>query len=483
MLSVILMEHIKNRLNLNAKQAATEAGSVVGFNEKTVRRYHNDFFENQGDFSVQLQGKYERHCVHHDEALNRKAAEWVREHAFVRGEPNMTAQSFCDWVNNSLLPSNHISPGRFLSAPPYIGFTIWDSSRSATKRDSISTVMSGKMLFGIASHFSRLSENSVSRTSPHLHAAMTPHKSDVKKMIIYHDESICNTNEGQTWMWGEEDRPAILPKTKGSGIMVSDFLEEHGGYLQLTDGEFEEAKQLFPNIEQNARQLLEYGADKETGDRFMKQVEIAANIADFKYERNNHTIVWLFDQSSCHRKFDLLAKNISVKDGGPRRVRDTVWAKQPQSMVTEDGVAKGLWTILSERGINTSNMRADDMRIVLSNHEDFANEKTIVEHYLHGRGHFTYFLPKFHCELNAIERVWAQAKVYSRAHTNFTLVKLRQIINPALDSVSVDLIRKYARKARDYEAAYRAGLNAGKGVEAAVKEYKSHRKIFNESFN
>ena len=81
------------------------------------------------------------------------------------------------------------------------------------------------------------------------------------------------------------------------------------------------------------------------------------------------------------------------------------------------------------------------MRIVLSNHEDFANEKkTIVEH---GRGHFTYFLPTFHCELNAIERVRAQAKVYCRAHTNFTLVKLRQIINPALVSVSVDLIRKY----------------------------------------
>ena len=39
MLSVILMEH---RLNLNVKQAATEAGSVVGFNKKTVRRYRNE---------------------------------------------------------------------------------------------------------------------------------------------------------------------------------------------------------------------------------------------------------------------------------------------------------------------------------------------------------------------------------------------------------------------------------------------------------
>ena len=84
MLSVILMEHFKHRLNLNVKQAATEAGSIVGFNEKTVRHYRSDFFENEGQFSVKMQGKYERHCVHHDETLNRKAAEWVREHAFIK---------------------------------------------------------------------------------------------------------------------------------------------------------------------------------------------------------------------------------------------------------------------------------------------------------------------------------------------------------------------------------------------------------------
>ena len=306
--------------------------------------------------------------------------------------------------------------------------------------------------------------------------------------MIYHDESIFNTNEGQTWMWGEEERPAILPKTKGSGIMVSDFVEEYGGYLRLADAEIQQAKVHYPNINPESRQLLEYGADKEgywTGDRFMAQVKNAADIADVKYPPNRYTVVWLFDQSSCHRKFDehvLLARNILVKDGGPRHVRDTEWARQPQSMVTQSGTAKGLRTILKERGINTQNMLADDMRVVLSNHEDFANEKTIVEHYLTERGHLAYFLPKFHCELNAIERVWAQAKVYCRAHTNFTLAKLRLIINPALDSVSVDLIRKYTRKARDYEDAYRAGHKAGKKVEEAVKAYKSHRRIFSENF-
>ena len=60
-----------------------------------------------------------------------------------------------------------------------------------------------------------------------------------------------------------------------------------------------------------------------------------------------------------------------------------------------------------------------------------------------------------------------------RAYTNFTLVKLCQIINPALDSVLVDLIRKFLRKVRDYEKAHTEGLKAGEQVEEAMKKYKS----------
>ncbi len=88
------------------------------------------------------------------------------------------------------------------------------------------------------------------------------------------------------------------------------------------------------------------------------------------------------------------------------------------------------------------------------------------------------FVPKFHCELNPIERVWGQAKVYSRMYTNFTLLRLRQIVDPALDSVSVDLIRKFFRKVVDYQRAYIEGKKAGKELDKAIKVYKSHRRIF-----
>ena len=314
MLAVILMESFKGRQKMNVKDAAQEAGSIVGFNEKTIRRYQNDFFSNEGQFTVRQQGKYERHCVYHDEELNLKAAAWVREHGFVKGAPNMTAQSFCDWTNNDLLLSSHL--------PPYFPRTI--SLRTAIRwlhHLGFRPVSHKKGVYiddhereDVVSHreslLKTLSELRSSHQPPPLCSDEPPRirqesDEDKKKLVvIYHDESIFNTNEGQTWMWGEDDRPAILPKTKGSGIMVSDFVEEHGGYLKLTQEEFDSVKLRNPNIVPAARRLLEYGAEREgywTGDRFMEQMLNAAEIAEAKYSASSYTLVWLFDQSSCHR--------------------------------------------------------------------------------------------------------------------------------------------------------------------------------------
>ena len=76
--------------------------------------------------------------------------------------------------------------------------------------------------------------------------------------------------------------------------------------------------------------------------------------------------------------------------------------------------------------------------------------------------------------------MWGQAKVYARKYTNFTIARLHEIINPALDSVDIDLIRKYFRKSMEYEKAYKEGKKAGSEVETAIKLYKSHRRIFFE---
>ena len=230
MLAVVLMETFKKRMGLNAKDAATEAGSVVGFNKKTVRGYRNDFFQNKGHFTTQLQGKYERHCVYHDEVLNHKAAEWVREHALINGEPNMTARSFCDWVNNHLLPSSHLPPHfpRSVSLQTAVCWLHHLGFKPVSHKKGV--YIDGHEREDVVKH-----RESLLKTLHDLRISHCPlplcsdepprirQEEDDKKeemVVIYYDKSIFNTNEGQTWMWGEEERPAILPKTKGSGIMV-----------------------------------------------------------------------------------------------------------------------------------------------------------------------------------------------------------------------------------------------------------------------
>ena len=76
-------------------------------------------------------------------------------------------------------------------------------------------------------------------------------------------------------------------------------------------------------------------------------------------------------------------------------------------------VPKDMKIVLTERSFNTIKMNADKMHEVLSSFPDFANEKSMVKHYLvEDRGHIMHYLPKFHCELNLIEHVWAHAKQY-----------------------------------------------------------------------
>jgi len=97
-----------------------------------------------------------------------------------------------------------------------------------------------------------------------------------------------------TWMWGEDNRPAIPPKSKGSGIMVSDFVKEHDGHL-LTSDQYEAAKRRNPNIKQSARVFLEYDAEREgywTGDRFLEQIKTVCDIASYKYPSQTHTVAF-----------------------------------------------------------------------------------------------------------------------------------------------------------------------------------------------
>ena len=134
----------------------------------------------------------------------------------------------------------------------------------------------------------------------------------------------------------------VKPKSRGSGITVSDFIDERNGYLALTKEEYDHAKVTNPTI--LAREFLEYGESKEgywTSDKFMKQMEMAVRIAEVKYPKSDGwRHVWIFDHSSCHGAMALDVSKMNVGPGGKQQVmHDGFWDGKPFSM-THNGVPK-----------------------------------------------------------------------------------------------------------------------------------------------
>ena len=245
----------------------------------------------------------------------------------------------------------------------------------------------------------------------------------------------------------------MRPKGRGAGLMVSDFIEERDGYLAIPDTQYEAIKNDDPSIPQSARVIFEYGKTRDgywNSELFMEQMHTAVKVAEAKYPPRAFKHIWIFDHSCGYTAFAsdaLVASRLNRKPGGKQpTVHDTVWAGKPQKLVLDDGRPKGAAMILEERGINTASLKLEQMIVILSQHDDFKNEKNSLETMLIGKGHTTVFLPKFHCELNGIERVWGHSKRLTRAYCNYSIASLRETVPWALNSIPAETIRSTSQE-------------------------------------
>jgi hypothetical protein len=95
----------------------------------------------------------------------------------------------------------------------------------------------------------------------------------------------------------------------------------------------------------------------------------------------------------------------------------------------------------------------------------------------HGTHHEVDFLPKFHRELNPIERVWAALKLYLRKLQPGTAAKLREAMPAAMSAaINHDAWGRYFRKSFRIASAYRRGCSFAL-AEFAARKYKSQRAI------
>lgn len=102
-----------------------------------------------------------------------------------------------------------------------------------------------------------------------------------------------------------------------------------------------------------------------------------------------------------------------------------------------------------------------------------------------GKAHKCIFLPKFHPELNAIERCWSKMKNHVRAVNDGSLPRLREAMEDGLaeTNLSVATIRRYCRLVECYYEAYEGGKDIIQAQEwiNAHRSHRSHNKTMDSA--
>lgn len=239
MLAVRLADLLIHEHNYLKTKAGEEAANVVQVNEKTVRRWHSDFYSHNGHLTEDGRGRYERLSVLNDENCRKSATEWVRFNASKKGEPVMTAPDFLMWVNSTLLQGypRQISVATGKRWLHLLGFSPM-SHKKGVYFDGHEhlDIVEYRRLF-----LRKLDILHLTHLPPPLcDDGLVSHDLGCttarrKLVVICHDESIFHSNEDQGWQWAEKGKVVIKPKGKGRGLMVSDFIDEYSGFLRLTN--------------------------------------------------------------------------------------------------------------------------------------------------------------------------------------------------------------------------------------------------------
>ena len=416
-MAIQIMTEAMTELDMGIIEAAKLAASATGFSHEVVRRWAFAFFCTLSQYpgsledidseyiSMELSSDRGKACgnatsILHDEEFQLAARSYVRSTAYRKGEPNLTTQMFCQWAKEKF--SIEICTETARRWLHHLGFNICNHQKGVFfdghERED---VVAYRTVF--LETLAKLDETTITPAQP----SQCVEDGKQRHIRVVHDESTFYANADQTRFWNDGEAQVLRQKSLGSSIMLSDFLVEGNGYLE--------------DENDSARLYLETNKDGYfNNDMFIKQVKVAIDIFERKFPHT--TGIFLFDNAPSHKKYPpdgLSAANMHVYPGGKQAVmRDTKWNGEVQSMVLSDGTPKGMKLVLQERGTDVKGMTADKMREILGAHPDFSSQTTIVEEVVQNRGHICLFYPKYHCELNPIERNWCHAKRVARQYVN-----------------------------------------------------------------
>lgn len=315
-------------------------------------------------------------------------------------------------------------------------------------------------------------------------------------VLITHDESTFYCNEGRRFFWLENGKKKLLPKSKGTSLMVSGFCCQCHGFMSLSTGK--------------SYQLFKAGTGREgwfTNQHLVDQFNCCLHV--LKHYHPACDLVIAFDNSMTHRARapdGLDASRLNKGDGGKNvpLMRngffiDSEGVRHEQSMRNEKGEQLGLLSILKARGRkdlsiggHELNKQCHGCRLglttdvvgekcclskVLSEEPDFMMQKEWLTEVVELGGCEIIFYPKYHCELNFIEMIWGWLKSYHRRSCTYNFKHLEETLPVSIDeTMPIAFVRRASRHCMRFMTGYREGLT-GPLLQFAVQKYKSHRAI------
>ena len=159
-------------------------------------------------------------------------------------------------------------------------------------------------------------------------------------------------------------------------------------------------------------------------------------------------------------------------------MHDTIWEGKVQSLVFPPdhpkypGLPKGARQIAVERGLDHT-VKKKYLVAQIAECEDFKNETCeLIVKLVESYGFVCLFIPKFHCEFNPAELVWASSKAFCRHNCTYNIPGLEKNIPASLQAINAETYRRMYQHALEEIAVAAEGTPRDK---MKLKMYKSHR--------
>ena len=296
------------------------------------------------------------------------------------------------------------------------------------------------------------------------------------------------TDDTLDWLWQRGSLPTPHPQ----------MAREKGG-----EQAYVEYAPLYHGLQADVFLRVGKGLDGYwTAEKFHDQFEHVLLLLELRNPGEQK--VFLIDNSSNHGgrgKDGLSVTDMRVNDGKKGRVQhDTFWedkhgVRHEQRMTMENGLPKGLRTVLRERGLidvvnektayeirsqdwppdrSPNKLKRAELAELLAKQADFIGERSLIEKSCEPGDHVILWGVKCHPELMFIEQKWGFTKPKIRAEVNDKSVGFVQLVFEKMRAMPLISLQRFARRARDTMALYERGT-ALVDLAKALKERKRHR--------